>query len=234
MKKNIYLFATVLIIFSGCKKNEIKREALATVSVLNVVIDGKVARLNTALRDSCLNMDYKHFSILAKDDSPLKLYASGLQSITYYNQSLRAKSGDIYSLFLTGTHSSPESVLIKETIPEYPSEEVINVRLINLVPESVPLSLTLGNKPTENVFSNIGYKQVSEFKTIPFPTILPDGGKLFQIRDASGNILTTYDMPDFGTVSTSSSRHRNITVAVKGVNGGTGDKAFGVVVLPHY
>lgn len=233
MKRLILAFLTFLTIVS-CKKNNIQIEPLASVSIVNAVLDGKVAKLNSGLRDSCQNMDYKHFSILAGQSSQIKVYPSGSPNATYFNQSPNTQAGEIYSLFLTGTNTAPESVLIKESIPPYPSEEVINVRIINLAPGSVPLSLTMGNAPTTNIFSNVSYKQASGFKTLPFPATLPTDGDLFQVRDGAGNLLLTYSMPISGTVSQTSSRKRNITLVIKGVSGGIGNNAFGTLVLPHY
>lgn len=233
IRKLAYVAFTIFILI-GCKKDEIKIQPLATISVLNAVLDGKVAKLNTNLRDSCLAMNFKHFTIFAGEASVIKVYPTGSPTTTYFNQSPNTKSGEIYSLFLAGTHTVPESVLIKDNIPPYPDDDVINIRLINLVAGSVPISLTMGNEPNVKIFSDITYKQVSEFKTLSFPMSLPANRNLFQIRDNAGNLLFAYNMPATGTVSQASSRKRNITLAYKGVAGGTGNNSLGIIVLPHY
>jgi len=234
MKQKISFIAVMMIILMGCKRNEIEALPLATVSVLNAVNDGKVARLNTNLRDSCLNMAFKHFSIVAGNSSPIKLYSSGAPSMTYFEQRPDTKAGDIYSLFLTGSHSAPESVLIKEAIPPYPVADVINLRLVNLSPNSPAVSLTIVSPTSSNLFNNISYKQVSEFTTVQIPVATPEIEYVFQIKNEVGTILGTYTLPVAGTVSVTSSRHRNITLAVKGMVGGTGASTFGIIALPHY
>lgn len=235
MKTTKIFFLVLLMAFGiGCKKNEIKIEELTTVSVINAIIDGKVARLNDNLRDSCSSMSYKHFTIVSGIESQIKIYPSGSQNTPYFSQMINTGGGDIYSIFLTGTNLAPESVQIKEAIPPYPSDEVINVRLINLAPGSGLVSLTLGNEPNVNIFSSVAYKQNSGFKSITFPTALPTNRNQFQIRDNLGNLLFTYTMPTSGVVSQNSSRKRNITIAYKGISGGTGNNAIGVIVVPHY
>lgn len=234
MKRILYISAALLLVLSSCKRNEIVALPLATVSVVNTVNGGRIAKLNTNLRDSCLNMSYKHFSIVAGNTSAVNVFPNGSSTTPYFSQNLATKAGDLYSLFLTGTDAAPEAVLVKDIIPPYPAEDVINVRLVNLSPGSVPLSLTLGNEPLVNVFSGIAYKQVSEFKTLSFPMTLPVNRSQFQIRNGAGDLLFTYIMPVAGTVSQTASRRRNISITVKGLTGGTGTTAFGVIVLPHY
>lgn len=234
MKKLGYIFITVIILFTSCDKNEIKIEPLATISVFNAVVDGKVVKLNTALRDSCLVMNYKHFTILAKNSSALNFFPSGSSSMSYFNQSIDTKAGEIYSVFLTGSHSAPESVLIKDNIPAYPIEDIVNIRFVNLSPNSPALSINLVSPVSNDLFKDVNYKKVTDFISLQVPVVTPIVPYVFQIKNNTGTVLGTFTMPASGTVSVASSRHRNVTLISKGLLSGTGVNAFGIVALPHY
>lgn len=238
--KGVIMLAAMMF-FTGCGKDEIEVEPLATVSVVNAVIDGKVVRMNDNLRDSCLNMNFKHLTIIAGNGSPIKVWPSGSASTPYYSQSPNTAAGDIYTLFLTGTHSSPDAVLVKENIPPYGNDEVIRLRVINLSPNSPVLTVNLASATGTNIFTGLGYKQYSEFRALPLPlAAVPAGTNVFQFRDAGGTIVATYTLPPspsspYTTVSQLLSRYRNVTLAVKGNYGiGSGSNAFGVFPVPHY
>jgi len=228
----LILFAAGIV---GCQKNspnDIPVKPLASLTITNVISQGKFVRLNTNIMDSCALNNYKIFTLLAGNPSLIKAFASISPNAPYFEQLSNIINGGIYSLYLTGTHVAPEAVFIKDEIPPYPKDDVVNVRVINLSPNAGPLSISLASAPTVNIFTTIGYKQVAEFITLPLPSPVPSGADTFQIRDANGALLFTYTLN--GIVNPSSARHRNITLAIKGKIGGVGTDSFGVLGVPHY
>ncbi|QDW27251.1 DUF4397 domain-containing protein [Pedobacter sp. KBS0701] len=234
LNKTFFAFAVIFLTVSGCKEDPIEITPIASLNVSNVVIGGNIVRLNDYLRDSCSVMNYYFFTLKAGNSMPLKLYASSTPNAPYFNENKDIESGGLYSLFLGGTPFAPESVWVKDNIQPYPTEDVIRIRLVNMSPNSSALSLTIGNAPTVNIFSGVVYKQVTEFSTQSFPAILPPSGNIFQIRDVSGNLLASYTMPATGTISQQFSRRRNLTLVVKGLIGGNGSNAFGILPVANY
>lgn len=233
----IFFFGILASILLACKKNspnDIPVRPLAALTITNVISQGKFVRLNSNVMDSCAVNNFKIFTVIAANQSPIKAFASISPNTPYFNQNINIVSGGIYSLYLTGSHAAPEALFIKDDIPPYPKDDVVNVRIVNLSPNVGPLNITLASANATNIFTNIGYKQISNFITLQLPSILPVGSNVFQIRDQSNNLLFSYTLPDRGTVSVASSRHRNITLAIRGKIGGAGTDAFGVLGIPHY
>jgi len=99
--------------------------------------------------------------------------------------------GGIYSLFLAGDTTSPDTLFLRDNITNY-TDSSAGVRFINLSTGSLPMSVTiLGNPASETEFANIGYKGVSGFRKYPAG---PSAGGyyIFTVRDqASGDSLTS-------------------------------------------
>lgn len=239
MKRNfkIMIFFLLTISIMACKKNDpndIPIKPLAALTITNVISQGKFVRLNSNVIDSCALNNYKIFTIVAGNPSPIKAFASSAPNTPYYHQSLNIAQGGIYSLYLTGTNATAEAVFVKDDIPPYPSDDVVNVRLVNLSPNAGVINVTLASTPNVNLFTNVAYKQVTDFITLPLPAVIPSGTNVFQFRNATGTVLFTYTLPTTGTISIASSRHRNITLALKGILGGSGTDVLGVIGVPHY
>ncbi|WP_316738439.1 hypothetical protein [Pedobacter aquatilis] len=233
--KKLLLFFLVVAGMAGCKKNspnDIPVKPLAALTITNAISQGKFVRLNNNVMDSCALNSYKIFTLLAGSSSQIKAYASSSPNTPYFEQSPNVVSGGIYSLYLTGTHIAPEAVFVKDNIPPYPKQDVVNVRIVNLSSNTGPVNVTLVSAPTVKIFSNISYKNVTDFITLPLPITVPFGTDRFQIRDSNDALLFTYVLG--GAVSPTSSRHRNITLVIRGMIGGTGTDALAVLGVPHY
>ena len=180
------------------------------------------------------NFNYKIFTMVAGNPAKVKAFASSMPNSPYFDQPLEIVPGGIYSLFLTGSNSAPEAVFVKDNIPPFPVADVINVRFVNLSTNAGTLNVTLAAAPTVNIFTNVEYKQVANFVNLPFPLTVPSGTNVFQIRNTAGTLLLSYTLPANGTVSITSSRHRNITLVLRGKIGGTGSDALAILGVPHY
>jgi len=204
------------------------------LNVADAVIGGRNVKLNTNVRDSATLYSYKLFQVVA-GETPIKLYPTNNPAAPYYDGIKTTVNGGIYSLFLTGTATAPESIFVKDEIPPFSQDSIVRVRVVNCSVNSSALSVTLGSSPTVNIFSDIAYKTVSEFKSIELKTRLTVGGNVFQIRDAAGTLLASYTLPATGLVSIASSRFKNITLVVKGMYGTTsGSDAFGIYGMTNY
>jgi hypothetical protein len=232
-----YIVYAFLILAGGlqsCKKDGPNFTPLASLNVADAVIGGRNVKLNTNVRDSATLYSYKLFQVLA-GETPIRLYPTNNPNAPYFDETKTTVNGGIYSLFLTGTASAPESVFVKDEIPPFSQDSIVRVRIVNCSLNSSPISLTLGSAPASNIFSDISYKSVSEFRNIDLKTRIPVGGNVFQIRDSAGTLLASYTLPATGLVSIASSRFKNITLVIRGMFGTTsGSDAFGVYGMTNY
>jgi hypothetical protein len=111
---------------------------------------------------------------------------------TLFNGTLDLMNGGIYSFFLAGDTSSPDTMLIKDNIPTY-TDSSAGVRFVNLSTGSLPMSVNIqGNSPTQMEFSALGYKGVSSFNKY-LANSGEQGEYTFEVRDqGTGNLLTTF------------------------------------------
>lgn len=220
--------------FSACKKSTEEGAALSSITVVNAVVNGKVARINSSLRDSVAVNNYKFFTLLSGAQVQIKAHPTATPNAPYFSQTADLLPNGLYSLFLMGAATAPEGVFVKDNIPAFATDSVINIRVVNCSYTSTPIDVNLSSEPTVKQFSNIAYKSVSDFKAIPYKTKRITGDNVFQIKDASGNLLASYTLPLTGTISVDKARFKNITLVFKGMTGGTGANALGVFVMPHY
>lgn len=128
------------------------------------------------------------------DSVSLSLF-QGTDTVTaLWAGNLYLPQGSIHTLFLSGDTVSVDTLLTTDIIPYYSnSDSVAGVRFVNLSKGSLPMTVDLqGNPPTQFEFSNLGYRQISNFKQYNASSNAPQAGYTFEIRDQeSGTLLTT-------------------------------------------
>ncbi|MBO9571416.1 MAG: hypothetical protein J7497_04305 [Chitinophagaceae bacterium] len=238
-----YCLPVAIIIASGiisCKKNDVKSKSLASLNVINAVNGGSCVKLNTNERDSAEIYNAKVFG-LDTEDGTIKLYSTNDPSKPYYFQQHELKNRGTYSMFLFGDAGVPESLFVEENIPARYTDSIFGIRIINLASGSEPLNIARESDPQTNVFTEVGYKEMTDIVIFPLPYITdaPEYSELqktvnFEVRDAEGVILTTYQLPVdengfYSGISINKQRFKNITLVIKGIAGVTdGPDAFGV------
>lgn len=110
-----------------------------------------------------------------------------------FSGSLSLGAGNIYSFFLSGDPSKPDTLLVQDNIPVY-NDSSAGVRFVNLSPDSQPVKVNIkGNTPDQSEFSSLGYKQISAFKKYAAGSSVPGNHYIFELRDqASDSLLLTY------------------------------------------
>jgi hypothetical protein len=141
----------------------------------------------------------------------------------------------IYSLFLTGTVTSPDTLFIRDEIPYYnPADSVTGIRFVNLSTDSKPVSVNIAGNTNGSEIASLSYKQITEFKKYPATNSLPENGQyLFEIRDAaSGELLTTctYYVISNGITTTG----KSVTVVFYGQENGSADNPVNNLVVNNY
>lgn len=228
MKNLIYnvLIITVLLA-SSCKKDIAKNPEplLASLNVINAATDDYAAYFNgytsgmvyarQNLQNSPIYLGKSFIYGIPSGISQLKIVSASDTLKTFYNNNIDLKPLKMYSLFVAGTSSKRENILIEDTVlPRY-ADSAIAVRVINLSIDGPKINVV---KSRTDQFSNIAYKAISDFKKFSLNTEEGANGLNFDIEDAvTGNILTTYSLSQFGyPISTASARFKAITLVICG------------------
>jgi len=211
MKLKLLTVCIVLcaIVFSSCKKQDIKLTPLASLLVTNAVSGGGNLVLGTNA-NPVYNNYFRAFGML-NGSREIKLVdtAGGINKV-YYNQSKDFVNGGMYSLFLTGTPAAVESVFVKEENILSHTADVFGARVINLLTGSVPISVNLQGSANGSFISSLAYKAISTFKDVS--SVAAEGDKVFEFRNAvTGELITSFAVPGYDMP-----RFRNITLVFAG------------------
>lgn len=209
MKKIYHLLFLSILFTLSCKKDNPRSSVVASLSLVNVVVDGSAVRLGNDATYISNNDTWP--LIIREDNSGVYVWPVDDSLHPYYtNAKFEIEDRAVYSLYIGGTTTKVEGILVKETLPYY-TDSVCGIRFVNLSPDSNDFNITLSSSPTENEVSNLTYKQITEFKT--YPSKSTNDTYTFDIRNASDNTLLfsyTIDTPRFA----------NVTLVIQGlVNG---------------
>jgi len=175
------------------------KPTVASLNIVNATIDAP----NLALNFSPTGFLYAQNQTFIPDGSNLELgVTSGVNVVnlissvdtthTMYHGTLNLASGNVYSLYVAGQAPNYQTVFMQDNIPIYPDSSA-GVRFINLSPDSPPLHISLQGS-SGDVFSALAYKNITAFeKYTATSNIVNNGGYNFNVTDASGNVLTTFN-----------------------------------------
>ncbi|MBO9565866.1 MAG: DUF4397 domain-containing protein, partial [Niastella sp.] len=169
------------------------------------------------------------------------LYTTTSPIQAYFDGELQTEQYKLYSFFVFGLSPNFDTLLVQDNLPNPYRDSVLGIRLINLSPNSNPLSLTIASDTKVNIFSGIVYKRLTDFVTIPLPGNVTTNAVTFQVRDAiTNNVLTTYTLPltpnsTYLNIGINKSRFMNLTLVVRGLQGTTsGSSAIGLFPVANY
>ncbi|MEO8172416.1 MAG: hypothetical protein ABI581_05010 [Sediminibacterium sp.] len=220
---------------TACKKDTVATTPLASLNLVNATVNAPAVKANftsvpgnisyynliTATTSYGANTAY---GVLATNSVALAVALSTDSTKLIYNGSLNFGNGELYTLYLAGQATAPDTILRKENIPAY-QDSSCGVRFINLSYNSTPIKVTLSTTPTVSEMSSLAYKAQSEF--IKYDATVANNTRIFQVRDASTNaILASYTL----TVP----RFFACTLAWIGQTGTTGTNAPKVQRINNY
>lgn len=216
MKRILYVvlasFFTIIamLVFVACKKDNFTPSALASLTITNAIISGPAIRVGSNL-NQVTNNSYLQLGIMMGEND-LYVWPVGDSTKPYYTDpKFYAEKDGVYSLFLAGQSPNISGVVINENIP-YHTDSTCGVRIINLVPNSTPLNITLSTSPTIDEVSSLGYLQYTDFKI--YPAKVKNVRYIFQVRKAiDKTLLATYTL--------NTPRFTNVTLVIRGLMQGT-------------
>ncbi|HEY4147273.1 MAG TPA: hypothetical protein VGM41_00020 [Chitinophagaceae bacterium] len=232
MKYSNYLLVVALFVgLAGCKKDSVTLSPLASLNIVNASVNLGTVKVNfTGLKGlySSISTTVAYgantaYGANAGVTVPVTIVPADTTQ-TAFSGNFSFVTGGIYSFYLAGQSTAVDTILVKENIPSY-TDSSCGVRFINLSYNSSPVVVTLASSITTNEFSSTPYKQMSGFKK--YPALVANGTYAFTVRDASTNAL-------IASYTLTTPRFFNCTLALKGMIGGTGTSAIGVMRVNNY
>lgn len=248
MKRLHSLFAVgmLLLLMVSCKKdNSYTSNNTAAIQVVNGVIGlpSLMLKMNNRLNSSGLsssniskvNFGNAAFFYAQRQNTAVDIL-SGVDSskLTGTTFNFGSSSTGAYSLFITGTSSSSiETVLVEEASYPYTqldkipasADSVINVRFVNLSPNTSPLDIRIQGGSSNEV-TGMAYKGYSPFKA--YTAKVANTNYKFEIVEGSTVLLTyTFNV-------TTNNRFKNVALVIRGLKSGTGTNALTVSAVNYF
>ncbi|MBB5438809.1 hypothetical protein HDC92_002490 [Pedobacter sp. AK017] len=239
MKASI-LILIVIFLISSCKKDSsYQRKDIATLNVVNMVTDISGVKFNASgskqswASIAAVNiLTNKIYSVTTNAPS-LNIVSAADTTKQLFNKSYNLQSA-VYTLYLTGISSNTDTLFRQETNfpfvstdPAVKLDSVVNLRFVNLSQNSPALKVNI-KSGSSNEVDNLAYKSIGAWK--PYPAKLTTTAYIFEVRDMLTNaILLTYTFN-----ATSTNRYKNVALVIKGMIGGTGSSAFGIVPVNYF
>jgi hypothetical protein len=226
-------------ILSCSKTKEIQRNSGA-VNVINMAVDIPAIKVNTT--GSVINYAATTTQVAYGTG---RLYSAPTGNIQFVivpsadtnrllvNNTYNLQSA-VYTMYITGTTTAVDTIFRQET--NFPfirtdvvtPDSLINIRFVNLSPNSVPVKIKLASVATNEV-DNLAYKGITDFKA--YTAKIANTSYLFQVRNAATDaLLLTYTFSVTGT-----NRFKNVALIIKGLQGTTtGTNAYSVSAVNYF
>ncbi len=240
MSKIIFCLTIVFWLFA-CKKDHAEYKQVATVNVIHAGIDVGAIKINTSghaldFQSEGTTINYSASKLMFPPVGTMMIQVVPASDISrkIVNASYIVLP-KLYTLYIAGTSKVVDTIFNEEVnfpqsvqFPNVP-DSIVNVRFINLSPNSVPLKIKLVSS-TSNEVDNLPYKGISEWKIYkagPAATTTYS----FQIRNAATDaLITTYNFSANAT-----NRFKTVALIIKGLQGTTsGTNAFGVFTANYF
>jgi hypothetical protein len=235
----------IMLSLTGCIKDVPSKQAVS-LTIVNAVVDSKplCTNFNGTAPVSFIDtwrMNYGEFFL----SSNIFSRAAGIITLglyqfpdtlakdkPLYNLQLNLPEASISSLYLTGTTSDPDSMLVRDIVPGYASSDTsMGIRFVNLSKGSDPITVNLEGKPNGSEATALAYKGITGFKKYRVRT--GGGDYVFEFRDAgTGNLVASFTATG---IDDAANRwvYRNFTLAFIGKPGGSGAAAFTILLIQH-
>lgn len=236
--------ALIVLAMGACKKEE-RNERFATLRVVNVWAAQDAVKLNSPVNYASSLFTY------VKAEEPATITVSSIDDKQVFFSGAYTLQPKIYSMYLSGTALKPDTMLREETDFPYiqtdrtpkPADSVTYIRFVNLSAGATVLKINLlgaQNAPAAPARTNIpsiqppaalSYQQISPWSKYPAWASARTTYS-FEVRDAATNevLIENYSLP----VTPSSGYFKNIALVIKGVPGGTGKNAFGIIQSNYF
>jgi len=138
-------------------------------------------------------------------------------NLPLYDLTLDLHPGTIYTLFLTGTLTAPDTLFTIATPPYHPaSDSSMGIRFVNLMAGGAPVSVNLAGRANGSESNNLVYKSITGF--INYAATYDVSKYTFEFRNANtGTLISTIDVTGINNFASANNRRfRNFTLALIG------------------
>jgi hypothetical protein len=203
-------FATLIFllfafeVFISCSKSSSAPSTVAAVSVVNANVGSQGIIPNMWASTPGLNYPFTYtnngqtigfgsvneFSIIA-GKSLISFVQATDTTAPFFSETIDFKVGDIYTLFVAGNNTNPDTMFVQDIIPHLPyADSSTGLRFVNLVQgESITVDI---QGSTGNVATGLSYKGLAGFTQFSANSAEQATGYTFEFRDAeSDSLLTT-------------------------------------------
>lgn len=259
-----YILSTVLLPLLLCcsKKNNSVPQGLASLSLINSVVgsnllipnfSGSYTLPGSYLSGNFITYGYYYGYASGATTGNQMTLQSGLQRLALYqypdtlpaskpllNFAFTLTAASINSLFLTGTVTSPDTLLTVDHPPYHSvTDSSAGFRFVNLSPGSSPISVNIQGEPDGSKVTSLPYKGITGFTSLPATSGI--SSYTFEFRDAAtGTLLASYladGIDNNGSDPNNPAnnwRFRNFTLALLGLPDGAGAEAQTVLLINNY
>lgn len=228
----IFIITVTQLFFISCKKDDIRKENVSAVTVVNAVAGSSSLIADfTGSRpyvyfNNAPQVDYNssHEYSIASGSVPAVVYQTSDTTHAVYKKSMTLEPRTIYSLYLAGTDpANPDALLTTDNIPYYnPADSLTGVRFINLSPGTT-VSVNIQGAASGSEAASLAYKSLTTFKS--YKATYKIDNYTFEFRNAgTGDVLATYTLDGINNgigsnTSTNQWRNRNVTIVLSGLPG---------------
>jgi len=219
--------------FASCKKDIVQAPSSYTMYVVNGAVNSK---LQTNFTNTPIVTYNSRNIYYVQSDQSVSIADTTALNAPLVNITYGYEKG-VYTIFIAGTSPTFEAILKEETdLPFIPNDKiygnadsVVNVRFINLSPNSVPLKIKVSTATT-NESDALAYKEITTWRTFKAGPAATTTYSI-QIRNAATDALLT----TFSFAANATNRFKNVTLMVRGLQGTTsGVNAFGVTAVNYF
>jgi hypothetical protein len=216
------LTGSILVIlgFAACNKSTVNLTPLSSLEIINSVPGSPGAQLSSN-PNAVGYSSYGQFGLLAGNSAQVYVWPTGDSLHPYYNSSLAAVNGGIYSLYLISNNPQQNTLLLKDTIPSY-TDSSMGIRFINLSPDAGPVNIDIAGTANGSTVPSLPYTSITSFNKFA-ANAANSGGYNFEIRNAADSLLTTYTQNIV--------YFKNVTIVI---NGMLADGSFAAFTVNNY
>ena len=240
MKLFCTIMLSMLIAFSSCKKDESALIANVDVRVINTAIGTAVkvdpGRAVDYSTQTPISYGGNRLYMLERKVVPFQVVNATDNTVKFYDQTINISSG-IYSVFVAGQGTTIETIVKEEK--DFPfidftnkipvkADSVVNVRFINLSPNSIPVKIKI-TTAAGNEVDNLPFKTIGNWKK--YTATASSTVYAFQVREAATDTL----LASFNFTANSTNRFKNVSLIIKGLQGTTtGVNAYGMFAVNYF
>lgn len=231
MKHFIKLLPVCMLFWCACSKQQ-SFPGTASLTLINAVPNSTPSLVTNfggtdpiqwyrnALKLVYGTADKTNQSLAYTGEQRLAIYRypdTNAHNVPLYDLTLKLQPGTIYTLFLTGTLTAPDTMFTIDTPPNHPSSDSsLGIRFVNLMPGSEPISVNLAGRANGSETNALAYKNITGFTN--YSATAAVSKYTFEFRNAvTGTLISSFDVADINKATFNTRRFRNFTLALLGL-----------------